>query len=413
MRRALAIALLAAGCFSDRGLAIEVDIGTTDATTIELFVGNAACTPDAAARLSCETLQPPGLRVRLDGIQYFRNDEVAFRAQVQGRKVRFRLEAETDTDLPIVIAIGSNAAGPSGAVTLHDLVVPASDATVVQTSLEQAGEITGSSIAGGQLVKTWPDPEDDRRTCVAVEHWTSTDVTRDFIGPADDPDCDGITGAQECDPEVYRSQHPSPKATPSCFAELPARACLLGAQGCMDGMGMTQACDPFANQVCVPDRFCECTGPSAGEACGPRTDPTFDRVPHFHCSVRVPLGGTAVCQSDSDAVALPRFAGGDCGNKPVLSGPHLADLADAADTHDFGDAELGVSHADKGCTLQFKVSGSHGLGTELGMVKIAGASGALIIPIVVDFVAMPCLGKRLECSFEPGQLEDKLWACAR
>jgi hypothetical protein len=410
--RALAIALLAAGCFSDRGLAIEVDVGDTGSTTVELFAAEAACAADAAQGLGCASLQPRGIERRLAGDLYLGAAAAPFVAQVEGRIARFRLQADRDTVLPILIAFGSTAAGPSGAVTLYDLNLPADRAETVRTTLEAADELTAGSVATGQRAVVWPGADDKTRSCVAVEHLTGGEATRDFIGPADDPDCDGYTGAAECDPEVFKSEHPSPRAAPTCFTAVPGQACLLGAQGCMDGMGRTLTCDPFAAKVCVPDRFCECTGPSGGEACIPRNDETFPGIPHFHCDVHVPVGGDAVCQSDSDTIELPHFGGGDCGNKPVISGPRLADLADASDTHAFGDAELAVSHVDKGCALQFKVSGSHALGTELGMVRITGPGGAMILPIAVSFVALPCVGRRLECRFEDSGPDDKLWACA-
>ena len=57
------LALLAAalgGCFSDRGVAIEVAVGATGATTVELFLGAAACDADAnAGGIACTTVAPP------------------------------------------------------------------------------------------------------------------------------------------------------------------------------------------------------------------------------------------------------------------------------------------------------------------------------------------------------------------
>ncbi|MEO7729897.1 MAG: hypothetical protein ABIY55_02915, partial [Kofleriaceae bacterium] len=73
------IALSAAGCFSDRGIAIEVDVGTTGATSVELYVGNSACVDHKDAAIPCGGgIAPPMFSAHLAGTVWFRDDEVPY-----------------------------------------------------------------------------------------------------------------------------------------------------------------------------------------------------------------------------------------------------------------------------------------------------------------------------------------------
>ena len=74
---ALAItAVGTAGCFSDRGLAIEVDVAGTGATSVELFLGKTACeASDNPAEIDCKALGPPPAgSAPLRGSIWFRDD---------------------------------------------------------------------------------------------------------------------------------------------------------------------------------------------------------------------------------------------------------------------------------------------------------------------------------------------------
>src|SRR5262245_60920317 len=64
-----------AGCFSDRGVAIEVDVGDTGATKVELFLGMTACDRTGnGAGIACTTIAPPpDGSVALAGAIWFRD----------------------------------------------------------------------------------------------------------------------------------------------------------------------------------------------------------------------------------------------------------------------------------------------------------------------------------------------------
>src|SRR5215470_2411427 len=68
---ALALALASGGCFSDRGLAIQVDIGDTGATMVELYIGTQPCSDNEA--LDCSGIAPPDGTALLRGAIWFRD----------------------------------------------------------------------------------------------------------------------------------------------------------------------------------------------------------------------------------------------------------------------------------------------------------------------------------------------------
>src|SRR5262249_45374295 len=101
-----ALAALAA-CFSDRGVAIEVDVGATGATSVELFLGKAAWHPgDKLAGIASTTIAPPDGTNPLDGNIWFRDAPAPYIVDVAGHTATFQLRADTPTTLPIVIAVG-------------------------------------------------------------------------------------------------------------------------------------------------------------------------------------------------------------------------------------------------------------------------------------------------------------------
>src|SRR5882724_9505884 len=108
MRRALVIALCATGCFSDRGVVIEVDVGDMGVASVELFIGKEECAPNTAPKgFSCDGgIAPMGGTNPLPGRMFFRDAPSEDKALVNGRTVTFQLKADKATPLPIVIAVG-------------------------------------------------------------------------------------------------------------------------------------------------------------------------------------------------------------------------------------------------------------------------------------------------------------------
>src|ERR1043165_7814752 len=91
---AVVVALAAlAGCFDDKGLGIEVDVGDTHASKIELYLGKVACNAaDNDAGIDCSsiappdgTVAPPTGTVALGGDIWFRDSPLPYTADVEGK----------------------------------------------------------------------------------------------------------------------------------------------------------------------------------------------------------------------------------------------------------------------------------------------------------------------------------------
>src|SRR5947208_650909 len=86
----------------------------------------------------------------------------------------------------------------------HDrgLAIPAGGARVVLTSLTAAAAVvptqTDTKDLSEDRVLVWTK-QTPPSSCVVVEHWDHGQLTRDFVVPEEDPDCDDVA-APECNP---------------------------------------------------------------------------------------------------------------------------------------------------------------------------------------------------------------------
>jgi len=420
---ALAIALGAAGCFSDRGVAIEVDVGDTRATAVELYLGKTACDRSNPAGIACTTIAPPDGTSPLRGTIWFRDDVSPYTAAVKGHTATFQLTAETPTTLPIVIAVGTVPGDPDvrgvGAATLTDLAIPVHSARVVTTTLAAANPVVpGQGPATGAAedrVLVWAK-HTPPSSCVVVEHWSHGQAMRDFVVPAEDPDCDDVS-APECNPAAYHGARASGGAdgAPQCLATAAGQPCVLGNLGCRDGVpGYTGPCVPQGDQVCVPQLFCECTGIDA--ACLQMKLDLGASVPHVDCDVPL-TDQLGVCPGpDSTMISLdPGYpAGTSCGDAPMFSSLQLASYAT---THDFAGITMELGKASAPCEFEIKAAGGtrNSLvdGNEYGAIRLDTASGGLLLPIVLHFRRNACATVSFACNISPTGASDSLWSCVR
>jgi len=419
-RRALIalIALSAAGCFSDRGVAIEVDVGKTGATSVELYVGNSRCSDHKDAKIHCDGgIAPPMVQTHLAGTVWFRDDEAPFRAPVVDGKATFRLEATADTRLPIVIAVGSGGdpATTVATATLTDVVVPANTARLITTKLVVAGAIQPSSDASGDRVQVWSEPAPGVRTCVVVEHSANGEVTRDFIVPASDPDCD--SEKPECDPAAAHGeiQMDGIDRAADCYSGDADEVCQLGALGCVDGSPPSGTCYTTLEQVCVPKSLCDCRGPTPSDACplGKIGDPMAENVPHITCVIPALLPDCKV--ANSERIDLLQHLGNDNCEQPEMSSFELASLDNHGRSHAFNGVDLELTSPNKECgfTVQYN-SGVHSKpGPELGMVRLETHQHVVLLPIIFLFADAPICpqgGVQIECHFTEAP-QDPMWSC--
>jgi hypothetical protein len=412
------------GCFSDRGLAIDVDVAGTGATSVELFLGKTACeASDHAAEIDCKALGPPPAgSAPLRGSIWFRDDLAVDAVPVTGSRATFQLRSSSATTLPVVIAVGLiQGDHPVGVATLHDVAVPAGSARVLATALVPAGAVQATvpaKTAVEDRVQVWRKAAPPS-SCVVAEHWEGGAATRSFVVPGQDQDCDDFVD-NDCNPAAYLGMTmPGTASRPDCFAPQPS-ACVLGSRGCTDGNApRTGACGPQHDATtCVPDRFCACTD-GIGGACWQdqvRTMPLA--VPFIDCSIATTqIAPVTVCPGpgqDTAMIALDAHFTQDetCGT-PTIASSSLLGFGSSAS---FGGAVMELTSPKKPCN--FSITWKTGARTtgdavELGAVRLQTPSGALVLPIVLRFhpTVTSCIGPQFSCALTD-VATDGVWSCA-
>ena len=425
----LAVSALAlAGCFSDRGVALEVDVGDTGAAVVELYLGAEHCDPRTnTAGITCASIAPPpDGKLALAGEVWFRDGLAPETAQVKGHKATFQLRADTPTTLPIVVAIGladGQGTAAVGAVTLHDLSIPVNSARVVATTLAAA-----TTAQPGTTTRT----EQDRvlvwrkttpaSSCVMIEHGGTLPVARDFVVPAEDPDCDDVVDSAampECNPAAYlgTSMVAGARGRPECFTSSGGPACVLGAFGCKDNVpGTDSSCAPLGSRICVPDAFCSCA--AFDEACTRGQLGPASTAARIECQVPTVLsvGAISLCPNRAQAaIDLGAFF-----TRSQCPQPEIGALPGTGfdDHHTFGGATMKLSSPSRPC--QFTITWSDGTRPRLaatddfGVLRFEPKTGAtLLLPIVFHFLppADNCVTSDFTCSYR-GATTDALWSCA-
>lgn len=455
---ALSLAAIAvAGCFSDRGLAIEVDVDKTGATMVELFIGQTECDADHSAKISCESIGPkyegtaPPPAQRLDGRIWFRDAEARYTAPVKDGVATFQLQAAAGTTLPIVIAVGStDPAGVNavGTATLLDLTPPTTTARVVTTRLISATttlDDMGPAPSDGDRVQVWTK-QTRPSSCVMVEHWQGgvLQPPRDFVVPADDPDCDDVD--PECDAAAWRGTENFGAAEPSvnCFdGGTNGDPCRLGTKQCSDINPTAQTCgalpptSTIAQPIdCVPSLLCLSTCLPDDSGCLhdrlESGDATLD-MPRIDCDVPIhslPLGGVGLCAKASSTVSLDGYFTGDsCGpvgiSTLLLAQAQLLQQQPFDSSASFHGATMTVDDVGKtmgGGKCNLAISSDSGLTdlslqdgnvTDAGVIALHNAAQLLLLPIILrfQFHADGCFSQ-LSCTIK-GSMSDTMWQCSK
>lgn len=411
-----------AGCFSDRGLAIQIDLAGTGATSVELFLGKTACdASDNPAEIDCKAIAPPPANsAPLRGSIWFRDDLAVDTVQVTGPRVTFQLRSDTAATVPIVIAVGlTQGDHPVGVATLHDVTIPTGSARVLATALVPAGPVQAAAPAKTAVedrVQVWRKTTPPS-SCVVAEHWEGGAATRSFVVPGQDPDCDDLV-ADDCDPAVYLGMTaPGTASRPDCFTQQ-STACVLGSRACTDGSATrTGECGPQHDAaICVPDSFCTCTG-DIGDLCwqqAVRTTPLA--MPIIDCSVattqNAPLTFCPGNGEDTATIQLDgHFMQDDTCGTPTIASSSLLGFGSSAS---FGGAVMELSSPRKPCN--FSITWKSGARTssdaaDVGAVKIQTATGALVLPIVLRFHPTDCQGPLFTCTLMD-VATDGVWSCA-
>lgn len=411
-------AALVGGCFDDRGVALVVDVGeVAGVDSVELFIATRACA-SSTEKIDCDALTPPSAAVPVPGTIWIRDADASLFALVNGTKATLRLEPPADTDamtLPRVFVIGRDAAGaPLSVHAFEDLEV-SSDPRLLELALTPTQGALGAtqpvSRPAGEYVQLWG-------SCLAIEHRTDDGVTRDFVVPADDPDCDGrpTTAANECNPTAADGAQGIPSSAEAEVDCLVAKqgVCFVGYTGCKDGVA-DEGCYPAARPMCAPAATCATCDNKPDRNCFEGIATT--KAQHVTCT----LHPTVQPCSASTPVSLERYLPDGCGDRPTIA----TITNSSADQFAFGDSatfETGTVRVDApgtasgGCALKLtwtRGTPQGGESIEYGAIKLGNDRGTALLPIVIANLtpAADC-AEAFACTVSnPGGELDPMWAC--
>ncbi|MEO6777109.1 MAG: hypothetical protein ABI467_29540 [Kofleriaceae bacterium] len=393
-------------------MAIEVQTSDPSIARVELVLVQSACA-------TCTGDAPPGWPLSMPapaGPVYYQVPGDRFTANVDGGVAGFTLEPGSDDYLLRLVAIGFDRQGTAKGIVFVDR-----DFHIKQ----HLGEVVQLELAArDDSVIVWraPSAPDTAQSCVAV-----LGATNDFVVPPDDPDCDGVTGAAECDAFWYEYAKPANTTVPQYCVEQPSadQPCMIGTEtGCVDGVSQA-GCAP--GNVCVPARACiDCTDPSLVECANHvGTDPA-PGVARVHCVVPLvgAVGNYASCTAGTAPINLDAQFGsnGSCSPGllpanaplPVMPVPSLA-----TDTGQ-GPATFLVSALVPSCQFTLLVMASVSAvppRSVPGLVVLHGPTHTIVMPLVVDYTstgATACAGVATAptCTVDTSSFTDPMWSCA-
>jgi hypothetical protein len=427
------IALGATGCFSDHGVAIEVNLGDTqNVSRVELFIANETCAEDRPAGVNCMGIAPQGAMTQLPGQVFFRDKASEFMVDVKGAKATFQLKADQTTKLPIVIAVGFDKnMNPVGTATLRGLEIPSNSTRIVSTTLVRASSAQSPDPNAADRVMVWTN-ETSSDSCVMVEHLQHPEQPPDFVVPREDPDCDSLLNNKECNANAYDGSNDAGQASnPDCFGFGSSNTCLLGSHACTDLLGPTgDKCVPQSpqhdlDQVCVPGEFCTaaCVGldPSCPQAL---IDEVLSPVPRIECHVPTSLEGNLCQEDNSTPIDVDVFYPEDakCGQQPLLGALQFTDLSTNSTNHSFGDVVMEIGSPNGACNFPLTSRRStRTLSSPLidhGVIQLQTGNRITLLPIVVRFEPGTCgTLAQFRCGLAGNTIvndpmNDPLWICA-
>jgi hypothetical protein len=426
--------LLVAGlaACSHNSMAIEVVTSDRDVARVELVIVQGKCD-------TCTGDAPPSSLAKPTGDVYYQLAGDRFTAPVTSGVAGFTLEPGADDNLAKLGAIGFDAQGVPKAIALidQDIHIKQHLGEVIQVQLQTrdivsaAGALPGTfTIGANDEVVVWraPSAPDTAPSCIAVlGAGSAATATNTFVVPPDDSDCDGITGAAECDPFWYMYSKPTDSAHPQYCLEQAAAAkpCQIGTEiGCVDGQSQA-GCMPAG--YCVPNQACtDCTDPTDPQCPDHVGNDSVAGVPRIHCTI--PLvgapGNYTSCPTGIAAINIdtPYTGGATCAPplliKTPLTFPVTAQQSIGIDTGQ-GPVSLLIAGFMSPCEFQIipmaTVSSipSHSVPA---LVQLHGPTRQILLPLVVDFTnanTTVCSGALTAASCTVSDsFVDPMWTCA-
>jgi len=431
--RWLLVACLAA-C-SHNSMAIEVTTSDKTIARVELVLVESHCD-------TCTGDAPPSSLMKATGDVFYQFAGDRFTAKVSDGVAGFTLEPGASDEILKLGAIGFDSQGVPKAIALVDQDIHIKqhlgevfEVDLVTRDIQQAvGALPGAfTINSTDAVVVWraPNAADTVASCIAVLPATTTanGAKATFVVPPDDTDCDGVTGAAECDPFWYLYSKPTDITHPQyCLEqEMADSACMVGTEiGCVDGQSQA-GCHPI--NYCVPERACaDCADPTDPQCADHVGNDSGSVVSRIHCTI--PLvgapGNYTSCPTGIAPVNLDQaYTGGAACLPPLLiktplTFPIAAQQSVAVDTGQ-GPLTLVIANAIAPCEFQIVPMAtvasipSHSVPA---LVHLHGATRNLLLPLVVDFTnsnQTVCAGAQTAavCTIDAAAFTDPLWTCAK
>jgi hypothetical protein len=309
--RALGLILLVAAC-SPPGLTIEVVVDDPAMVKVELYAG-AYCEECPFVTV------PPGMSEMpvddaflVDDPRPFIVEQKDFSDGVAG----FRIETPQDTAAGILVAVGYNAQNEiRWSWSKQYVEIPDADSKWWRIKMLPTAAIEPvitPQAAGSERAVQWPNPKGGP-ACLLLEHWYDNyDVSRELLGPADDPDCDGVAELLECAPWIPNAVGAAPTLdNANCVTNESVAGtgiCMIGGPECSeDPTQPHDLCDAVEPNYCAPATLCQqCATRSDQNSCirdalamGTSTAPVS--MPFVKCVIHVDGSGN---QCDSTKLAI-------------------------------------------------------------------------------------------------------------
>lgn len=410
--RWLLVACLAA-CSHD-SMVIEVVTSDSTIARVELVLVEShcdACTGDA----------PPGAQDKTAGDIYYQFAGDRFIAPVSSGVAGFTLVPGASDHIPKLGAIGFDALGVAKGIALLDQDIHIKDHLGEVIQLELAGTTAQT------IVWRAPNAPETAESCIAMLGASGHGT---FVVPADDQDCDGITGAAECDPFWYLYAKPADTSEPQyCLEQQSAStSCMVGTEvGCVDGQ--TQAgCHPTS--YCVPQRACtDCSDPTDPGCVDHVGTDSAPAVPRIHCTIPL-VGGpgnytacpTGIAPVNVDmpyATATTAMCSPGFIKAPVMF-PINPQQSVAFDTGQ-GGVTLMIGSSNMPCEFQIvPVASVSNIPSRSvpALVVLHGPTRAMLLPLVVEFTnanQTVCSGAltAASCTVDSASFADPMWTCAK
>ncbi len=336
----------------------------------------------------------------------------------------FRIESTQDVTLPILVALGYDAAGEvRWSWWDHWIVIPNGDAAHWKIYLSPIAPIAAASTPqppGTERIAHWPNPNGGPM-CFLLEHWNDNFLpTRELLGPAADPDCDGVSSTNECAPWIPNAEGAAPTIDEtSCVTTFThqsgATVCTLGGPECTEASGAPRnECVSIEPTYCTPIALCQCQGKLDPLPCISAeilTGTNNATMPYVKCGIFVDESGQQ-CDSTQLEIDLGSVLSGSsrkCTGIRVNDGD--ANISFGQGWH-IGEGKLYFDAFDQPCKTNVTWEAGIAPLVNFSMLDTELDNGFhLAIPIRVDF-HVGCDGATSRCEFvETAATAETMFQC--